>query len=453
MSHTKTDTFDKEREDVLLFEAESANAAENILANNVQWDSFRSADIIQARELELIKRYDKQPVAEKIKIFEQHGDELARLLIRMVANIAKQETIQYVLTLIHEILSADESKASYFNNITEIPNYPLSPFLRILAFSDDNAEYTISKTCAILSLLLIKRKNPEENDVQQTISWVTKRLRTKTAYPDITTALRTLQTLMRKDEFRLIFYRDNGLQCLNTILFSQTQYNQLIYQATYCAWLISFNSTVAANFSHNAAIIHSLVDNLRTSGKEKIIRMTVATLRNVVDKSDSNNDQMLEKNLPREIEKLSAKKWTDEDIIADLEIIKEALENKVAELSSFEIYKQELFNGELEWSPVHKSEKFWRENAQRFEENNNRALVTLVGLLSSDASATVLSVACHDIGEIARLHPRGRNLIQSSGAKIQVMKLMSGHKDPEVQRHALLCLQKIMVHNWEYLSK
>jgi V-type H+-transporting ATPase subunit H len=455
MSHTKTPdpTLDKEREDVLLFEAENASTAENILANNIQWDSFRNANIIQARELELIKRYDKQPISAKISLFEQHGEEYSRLLLKMAANIAKEETVQYVLTLIHEILTADESKASFFNSITEIPNYPLSPFLRILALTEDNAAYTISKASYILAILLIKMRNPEEGDVQQTISWVAKRLRSKTSYQDISSALKMLQTLMRRDEFRLVFYRENGLQCLNTILFSQTQYYQLIYQVTYCSWLLSFNHTVAANFSNNSSIIHSLVEILRTSGKEKVTRMTIATLRNVVDKSDSNNDQMIEKNLPREIEKLSARKWSDEDISADLEIIKEALENKVAELSSFEKYKQELFNGELEWSTVHKSEKFWRENSHRFEENNNRALSALVALLTSNASSTVLAVACHDIGELVRFHPRGRILIQNSGVKVQIMKLMAGHQDAEVQRQALLCLQKIMVHNFEYLSR
>eukprot|EP01101_Sappina_pedata_P010603 TRINITY_DN6721_c0_g1_i1.p1 TRINITY_DN6721_c0_g1~~TRINITY_DN6721_c0_g1_i1.p1 ORF type:complete len:456 (-),score=245.97 TRINITY_DN6721_c0_g1_i1:132-1499(-) len=455
MSHTKTSDpiLDKEREDVLRFEAENASAAEHILANNIQWDSFRNANIIQALELELIKRYDKQPISAKISLFDQSGGEYARLLLKMAANISKEETVQYVLTLIHEILTADEKKASYFNNITEIPNYPMSPFLRILALTEDNAAYTISKACSILAHLLIKAKNPEDSDVQQTVSWLTKRLRTKTSYQDISTALKALQTLLRRDEFRLVFYKENGLQCLNTILFSQTQYYQLIYQATFCAWLLSFNSTVAANFSQNSSIIHSLVEIIRTSGKEKVTRTTVATLRNIVDKSDANNDQMIEKNLPREIEKLAARKWTDEDIVSDLDVIKQALENKVAELSSFEKYKQELFNGELEWSPVHKSEKFWRENAAHFEANNNRALVALVGLLTSEASSTVLSVACHDIGEIARFHPRGRTLIQNSGAKIVVMKVMASHKDAEVQKQALLCLQKIMVHNWEYLSR
>jgi len=43
-------------------------------------------------------------------------------------------------------------------------------------------------------------------------------------------------------------------------------------------------------------------------------------------------------------------------------------------------------------------------------------------------------------------------LLQNTSAKEQIMKLMY-HNDPEVSKNSLLCLQKMMVHNWEYLSR
>lgn len=42
--------------------------------------------------------------------------------------------------------------------------------------------------------------------------------------------------------------------------------------------------------------------------------------------------------------------------------------------SSFDEYSSELKSGRLEWSPVHKSEKFWRENAVRLNEKNYELL-------------------------------------------------------------------------------
>ena len=47
----------------------------------------------------------------------------------------------------------------------------------------------------------------------------------------------------------------------------------------------------------------------------------------------------------------------------------------------------------LEWSPVHKSDKFWRENASRLNENNYELLRILASLLSLENDALVLAVA------------------------------------------------------------
>jgi len=43
-------------------------------------------------------------------------------------------------------------------------------------------------------------------------------------------------------------------------------------------------------------------------------------------------------------------------------------------------------------------------------------------------------------------------IITALGAKVSVMKLMT-HPDEEVKKQALLCIQKLMVVNWEYLAK
>lgn len=65
-------------------------------------------------------------------------------------------------------------------------------------------------------------------------------------------------------------------------------------------------------------------------------------------------------------------------------------------------------NNSLEWSPVHKSAKFWRENALRLNEKNYDLLRILIHLLDSSKDPLVLSVASYDIGEYVRHNPRGK---------------------------------------------
>lgn len=44
------------------------------------------------------------------------------------------------------------------------------------------------------------------------------------------------------------------------------------------------------------------------------------------------------------------------------------------------------------------------------------------------------------------------SIIEQCHGKSAVMKLLNA-EDPNVRYHALLAIQKLMVHNWEYLGK
>lgn len=55
-----------------------------------------------------------------------------------------------------------------------------------------------------------------------------------------------------------------------------------------------------------------------------------------------------------------------------------------------------------------------------------------------------LAVGCHDLGQFILYHPQGRYIVSDLRGKELVMRLMA-HPDPEVQKQALLCVQKIML--------
>nr|KAG5692880.1 hypothetical protein BaRGS_002315 [Batillaria attramentaria] len=76
----------------------------------------------------------------------------------------------------------------------------------------------------------------------------------------------------------------------------------------------------------------------------------------------------------------------------------------------------------------------------------------LVRLLETSRDALILSVAAHDIGEYVRYYPHGKHVIEQLGAKQLVMQYLT-HEDPNVRYEALLAVQKLMVHNWEYLGR
>jgi V-type H+-transporting ATPase subunit H len=148
---------------------------------------------------------------------------------------------------------------------------------------------------------------------------------------------------------------------------------------------------------------------------------------------------------------LRARTWADDELAADLENLGRALARSVRALTSFEEYKKEVLSGELDWTPPHKSETFWHENVQQFDEDDFRLVKTLKVLASGD-NTKVASIACYDLGEFARLHPRGRDILDQTGGKAVLIGLMSSAKNVEVQKQALFAIQKLMVKKFDMIA-
>lgn len=68
----------------------------------------------------------------------------------------------------------------------------------------------------------------------------------------------------------------------------------------------------------------------------------------------------------------------------------------------------------------------------------------LLKLLETSREVRTLAVAAHDIGRFVDAHPHGRFIVSDLRGKELLMRLMS-HPEPEVQRRALLAVQKIML--------
>lgn len=148
--------------------------------------------------------------------------------------------------------------------------------------------------------------------------------------------------------------------------------------------------------------------------KLKVTRIILGVFRNLIEKPTDNQVAkehciaMVQCKVLKQLSILEQRRFDDEDISADVEFLTEKLQNSVQDLSSFDEYATELRSARLEWSPVHKSAKFWRENAQRLNEKNYELLRILVHLLETSKDPIILSVACYDIGEYVRHYPRGK---------------------------------------------
>ena len=118
---------------------------------------------------------------------------------------------------------------------------------------------------------------------------------------------------------------------------------------------------------------------------------------------------MLQSKVKKLIELMQQSQSEDPEIVEDVEFLDRKLETLVMDVSSFDEYTLEVTSNRLSWSPAHKSDKFWRENAQKLNENNFFLIKKLIDLLKNPSSSSLtLEIALNDIGEYVRYYSRGK---------------------------------------------
>merc|ERR1719387_624523 len=230
----------------------------------------------------------------------------------------------------------------------------------------------------------------------------------------------------------------------------------LLYKSIFCFWLLSFDEEIAVTLPQgslkNLAVVSRLKDVLTICRVEKVVRLCLSTLKNLL-KYKKSSEEIVEKGTLEVVNALEFEKWRDGDLYDDIRDLSYTISTAVKELSNFERYEKELASGELNWRFIH-SDRFWQENVTKFEKDNYKAIGDLGKIVidKENYTPTTLAVACHDIGEFAALHPMGKRKVSEFMVKECVMQLMNdlpaGSAYREVRREALLCCQKIMLDRW-----
>ncbi|XP_065193460.1 V-type proton ATPase subunit H-like [Sycon ciliatum] len=419
------------------------------------WQSYFQGKVITEEVFRFISDYDKADVERRTQLVATHGVQAVKALLQILQSISKEQVLQYVLVLIDDLIQNDPTSIRFFHQYAEQSGMPVySSFIKLMNRPD---HFIVQMSSRLVSFLVLHSRHlMSAEDQRWYLHWVVQQLTTpNNVY--VTCVASALQRLMRVEAYRLGYMRVHGIKPLLDVLASRNTGFQMQYQLIFCLWLMAYSSTVAtAVIELNA--IPVLADALKGSGKEKVTRIILAALRNLLEKPADKQvvhvaaTAMISCKVPTVIAVLANKQWQDEDIRDDVESLQEKLEEYLLDLSSFDEYLSEVRSGRLQWTPVHKSDKFWRENAQRLNEKNHEVLKILTQLLQESQDSTVLQVAAHDFGEYVRHYPRGKKVLDSLGGKQLIMGLMN-HADGQVRYEALVAVQKMMVQNWEFLGR
>uniref|UniRef100_A0A672Z076 V-type proton ATPase subunit H n=1 Tax=Sphaeramia orbicularis TaxID=375764 RepID=A0A672Z076_9TELE len=426
----------------------AAKAAE-VRANLVNWQSYLQSQMISAEDCEFIKKFEVANSEEKQVILTNEGHQCAKTFLNLMAHISKEQTVQYILTLIDDTLQENHQRVNiFFDYAKKTKNTAWSYFLPMLNRQD---LFTVHMAARIIAKLAAwGRDLMEGSDLNYYFNWIKSQLSSQSSQY-VQCVAGCLQLMLRVNEYRFAWVEADGVNCITAVLSNKCGF-QLQYQMIFCVWLLAFSPQLCEQL-RRYNVVPALSDILQESVKEKVTRIILAAFRNLLEKSAERETRqeyalaMIQCKVLKQLENLEQQKYDDEDITEDIKFLLERLGESVQDLSSFDEYSSELKSGRLEWSPVHKSEKFWRENAVRLNEKNYELLKILTRLLEVSDDPQVIAVAAHDIGEYVRHYPRGKRVIEQLGGKQLVMNHMH-HEDQLVRYNALLAVQKLMVHNW-----
>ncbi|XVE90402.1 hypothetical protein DITRI_Ditri20bG0074900 [Diplodiscus trichospermus] len=432
---------------------------EQVLKRDIPWETYMTTKLISGTGLQLLRRYDKRAESVRAQLLDDDGPAYVQVFVSILRDIFKEETVEYVLALIGEMLTVNPKRARLFHDKSLANEDVYEPFLNCSgkvtgSYKKRAARYLPwyarpkTQDCIVANgeASKSKKKFTTIDDVLKgLVEWLCTQLK-KPSHPShgIPTAINCLAALLKEPVVRSSFVQADGLKLLIPLISpaSTQQSIQLLYETCLCVWLLSYYEP-AIEYLATSRALPRLVDVVRSSTKEKVVRVVVLTFRNLLSKGTF-GAQMVDLGLPQIVQSLKAQAWSDEDLLEALNQLEDGLKDNIKKLSSFDKYKQEVLLGHLDWSPMHKDPLFWRDNITCFEENDFQILRVLITIMDSSNDPRALAVACFDLSQFIQHHPAGRVIVTDLKAKERVMKLMN-HESAEVTKNALLCIQRLFL--------
>jgi len=263
----------------------------------------------------------------------------------------------------------------------------------------------------------------------------------------------SLVNLLRLESLSKHFLKAGGIEILSKNLQNQGTDIQTSYYTFFCLWLLSFEEFSVKYFADPALlVIKRMIQVMQSLSKEKLIRLGYSTFRNLSNSAEA-LELMVDNGLIKVTSNILKSIIKDKETKDDVEFIDSVLEKNLKVLTSFEKYCKEVNSTIFEWGPIH-TERFWRENVKKFEENDFFYIKKIVSLLHTEKvefKHKNQAIACFDLGEFCRFHPFGKNILEKLGAKEVLMDLFNS-SNSTVKENAILAIQKMMINNWQAAS-
>ncbi|TRX98158.1 hypothetical protein FHL15_000803 [Xylaria flabelliformis] len=408
----------------------------NIRQRPIPWDGAARAGTITESQLAKIRAVDKVRKEQRKQVVESDLDGYRILFIGEPGNPGvlesasrRSDVVQYILVLLSDLLQA-LAKALYRDS------NPYQHFIPLLAQANHLEDPIPLLTSTVLTTLMASAQDASpatENTLPSILSYLYGLTNNSNDVGLQDIAVMEYSSLLYNQTNRRLFWkqRSETVAPLIDILRKAAGFG-----AESSASLWSGNSTTRGGGGLEGLsggigiqlLYHVLLALLRLSPKEKTTRLILSTLHNLLEANPSTLlPTAVLARLPALLQNVGGRHLTDPDLQEDLDRLKEMLEEYQKTKTTFDEYVAEVQSGHLRWSPPHRHQVFWTENARKILEYENGEIPRKIADIMKkpwENDKAVLAIACNDIGCLVKEVPEKRHQLEKLGLKTRIMELM-----------------------------
>jgi V-type H+-transporting ATPase subunit H len=265
---------------VISLTADDGAELAEILSRDIPWEVYMTARLIADKDLQLIRRYDKRSEELQASLLDESGPAYIEAFLTVLRNVTKEETVQYILALLLQMLRANPARAGLFHQVGEAHaaaaggaagQSDLNPYVVLLRLLQRADWFTQEKSCKLLTRVIAARPHrdapfvhvasssaaaaagnsaaagpgdPAEPHITSFVEWLCGQLR-RPSNPtkSVPTAISALAVLLRDKATRGLFTSAGGVVLLAPLLRSCTgpTSSQLAYEICLCVWQLSYH--------------------------------------------------------------------------------------------------------------------------------------------------------------------------------------------------------------------
>ena len=204
--------------------------------------SYTRSQMIAKEDFEFISRFDGADANTRAGLIQQDPLQLPKTFMNLLSQISKDSTIQYLLTLLDDLLQEDKSRVEIFKNYAAKKNE--SVWTQLLTMLNRPVGFIMNMTSRVIAKMACwSRELMTGSDLQFYLTWLKDQLKApNNEY--IQSVARCLQMMLRIDQYRISFVALDGITAIVAVLKSKVNF-QIQYQLSFCLWVMTFNTSIA----------------------------------------------------------------------------------------------------------------------------------------------------------------------------------------------------------------